>query len=215
MTSAIIFDMDGTLFQTNLILEPALEATFDVLREKGLWVGATPIETYREIMGVSLPVVWKTLCPEHSQEQQKKSNTLFQKKLIQQIKAKNGALYPGVEDTLANMAKHYSLYIASNGQQEYLNAISEVYQLDRYIQKIYSIDLIPSGDKSELVSFVQRENNIVKGYVVGDRASDIQAAKDNKFVSIGVRFDFSQEDELALADYTVEAFHEIGPIISR
>jgi len=29
MYSAVIFDMDGTLFQTNLILEPALEATFE------------------------------------------------------------------------------------------------------------------------------------------------------------------------------------------
>ena len=33
--SAIIFDMDGTLFQTNLILEPALEATFEQLQKAG------------------------------------------------------------------------------------------------------------------------------------------------------------------------------------
>lgn len=32
MNSAVIFDMDGTLFQTNLILEAALEATFEQLR---------------------------------------------------------------------------------------------------------------------------------------------------------------------------------------
>ena len=37
MNKAFIFDMDGTLFQTNLILEPALDATFDVLRTNGLW----------------------------------------------------------------------------------------------------------------------------------------------------------------------------------
>ena len=51
MNKAFIFDMDGTLFQTNLILEPALDATFDVLRTNGLWQGETPIEKYREIMG--------------------------------------------------------------------------------------------------------------------------------------------------------------------
>lgn len=45
MSKAIIFDMDGTLFQTNLILEPALEETFDVLRN--LWDTKTPIEQYR------------------------------------------------------------------------------------------------------------------------------------------------------------------------
>lgn len=37
MSRAIIFEMDGTLFQTNLILEPALEVTFDVLRKENLW----------------------------------------------------------------------------------------------------------------------------------------------------------------------------------
>lgn len=48
MNKAFIFDMDGTLFQTNLILEPALDATFDVLRTNGLWQGETPIEKYRD-----------------------------------------------------------------------------------------------------------------------------------------------------------------------
>ncbi|WP_414478594.1 hypothetical protein [Peribacillus frigoritolerans] len=47
MSKAIIFDMDGTLFQTNLILEPALEETFDVLRKENLWDTKTPIEQYR------------------------------------------------------------------------------------------------------------------------------------------------------------------------
>ncbi len=47
MSKAIIFDMDGTLFQTNLILEPALEATFEVLRKENLWDKKTPIEQYR------------------------------------------------------------------------------------------------------------------------------------------------------------------------
>lgn len=77
MKKAIIFDMDGTLFQTNLILEPALSATFDVLRAKGLWQGETPIEKYREIMGVPLSVVWETLCPMHTLETREESNALF------------------------------------------------------------------------------------------------------------------------------------------
>lgn len=45
-----IFDMDGTLFQTNLILTPALEETFQMLRDKGLWEGETPLERYEAIM---------------------------------------------------------------------------------------------------------------------------------------------------------------------
>ena len=68
------------------------------------------------------------------------------------------------------------------------------YQLTKWIKGIYSIDLIASGNKSELVSTVLKENNIHSGFVVGDRSSDIQAAL-NHLVSIGVRFDIAQEKE--------------------
>jgi len=215
MNSAIIFDMDGTLYQTNLILEPALEATFEQLRKNGQWTGTTPIEKYRQIMGVPLSVVWETLCPEHSVEIRQESNRLFQLALIEQISSCNGALYDEVENTLEKLSKHYPLFIASNGQTEYLQAIADTYQLTKWIKGIYSIDLIASGNKSELVTTVLKENNINHGFVVGDRSSDIQAALDNDLISIGVRFDFSQESELEKAHYTVNGFDEINKIIEK
>ncbi|WPK13327.1 HAD hydrolase-like protein [Lysinibacillus louembei] len=209
MTTAIIFDMDGTLFQTNLILEPALEATFDILRANDEWSGNTPIEKYREIMGVPLPVVWETLCPKHSTTQHLQSNKLFQQALIAQIQRGQGALYKGVEETLAALSTHYPLYIASNGQTAYLQAIVAQYQLDCFISGTYSIDLIASGNKSELVQLVKEQHHIESGYVVGDRSSDINAAQHNQLKSIGVRFDFAQDSELAQADYIVEDFIDI------
>lgn len=215
MNSAIIFDMDGTLFQTNLILEPALEATFEQLRQIGEWTGITPIEKYREIMGVPLPVVWENLCPKHTIHMREKSNHLFQLALIEQIKSGNGALYEEVESTLMRLADKYPLFIASNGQTAYLEAIAETYELTKWIKGIYSIDLITSGNKSELVSTVLKENNFQSGFVVGDRSSDIQAALDNQLISIGVRFDFAQENELEKANYIVNKFDEIQAIIEN
>lgn len=213
MSKAIIFDMDGTLFQTNLILEPALEETFDVLRKESLWDTKTPIEQYREIMGVPLPVVWKTLCPNHSLEIRVKSNEIFHKKLIELIQAQKGALYADVERTLNELSKKYPLFIASNGQIEYLQAIVETYNLDRFIQNAYSIQLIRSGNKSDLVQMVKNKNQIGNGYVVGDRSSDISAAKDNELIAVGVNFDFAQEDELIQADFVVNNFKEILELV--
>lgn len=204
MNKAFIFDMDGTLFQTNLILEPALDATFDVLRTNGLWQGETPIEKYREIMGVPLSVVWETLCPMHALEIREESNVLFHVKLIEQIRGHKGALYPNAEQTLATLSKNYPLYIASNGQVDYLQAIVETYQLERFIKGIYSIQAIASGHKSDLVKRVVDENKIDYGAVVGDRSSDIQAAQDNQLLSIGVRFDFAQDKELEKADIVID-----------
>ena len=213
MREAIIFDMDGTLFQTNLILEPALEATFDVLREENLWDRETPTEQYRKVMGVPLPIVWETLCPNHSLEIREKSNEMFQQKLIELIQAKRGALYDDVESTLMELSKKYPLFVASNGQTDYLEAIVKTYHLDRFIQHTYSIQQVNSGHKSDLVQVVIRENQIEKGYVVGDRSSDIAAAKDNGLIAVGVNFDFAQENELIQADFVVNHFKEILKLV--
>lgn len=213
MNRAIIFDMDGTLFQTNLILEPALEATFNVLRKEKLWNMKTPIEQYRKIMGVPLPVVWETLLPNHSIEIRNKSNDYFHNHLIDLIRNQQGALYDDVEFTLNELSKKHPLFIASNGQIEYLKAIVETYNLERFIQRTYSIQLIEPGDKSALVQMVKTENQIREGYVIGDRASDISAAKDNNLIAIGVNFDFAQEDELKKANYVVNNFKEILELV--
>ncbi|MBK3494255.1 HAD hydrolase-like protein [Viridibacillus sp. YIM B01967] len=213
MNKTIIFDMDGTLFQTNLILEPALETTFNVLRNRGLWNDKTPIEEYREIMGVPLPVVWETLLPQHSQKIRSEANTVFHEQLVQHIQAGNGALYEGVEATLESLANNYDLYIASNGQVEYLQAIVEKYRLDRWIKRTYSIQEIMSDSKSELVKGLVLENNISYGCVVGDRISDIKAAKDNQLIAIGCQFDFAKLSELEQADFVIQHISEVTSII--
>lgn len=215
MKAAIIFDMDGTLFQTNLILERALEATFEHLRKHGHWTGETPLAQYRNIMGVPLPVVWETLCPNHSAALRAKSNDLFQKALITHITARDGALYDGVEQTLATLSKQYPLFIASNGETDYLHAIADTYSLTNWIDGIYSIDRIASGNKSELVQTILQEHGIASGFVVGDRLSDFQAAIDNGLQAIGVRFHFAQQHELDQAHYVVDAFPDIVAITTK
>jgi adenosylhomocysteine nucleosidase len=54
---------------------------------------------------------------------------------------------------------------------------------------------------------------ITNGAVVGDRLSDIKAAKDNGLVAIGCRFDFAQEDELAQADIVIDDLMELKTIV--
>lgn len=214
MKKAIIFDMDGTIFQTNLILEEALEATFEKLRAQKLWKGATPIDTYRQIMGVPLQVVWQTLCPEHSEEVREQSNAWFHEQLVRLIRHKRGALYEGVEQTLSKLTVNHPIYIASNGQTPYLQAIFETYEMQQWVIKFYSIDEIESGNKSKLVQRVIDENQLETGFVIGDRLSDFVAAKDNGFQSIGVRFDFAQEDELEKADVVVNYFEDILAVVN-
>ncbi|AFC30689.1 MTA/SAH nucleosidase / phosphatase [Paenibacillus mucilaginosus 3016] len=214
MTDSIIFDMDGTLFRTDTILEHALEETFDYLRDLKAWSAETPLQAYRAIMGVPLPVVWDTLMPEHTDQMKHEANAFFQKQLIQNIRSGKGQLYPGVTELLTYLkSKGFTIYIASNGEIEYLQAIVEHYSLDSWVTKTFSIQHIQSQSKTDLVAHIIRTYDIRRAAVVGDRLSDILAAKKNGLLSIGCRFDFAQEEELRQADVIVNHLVEVQDYI--
>ncbi|WP_433944196.1 HAD hydrolase-like protein [Paenibacillus sp. SN-8-1] len=187
MVQSIIFDMDGTLFQTNRILEISLEDTFDQLRSHNEWDKETPIDQYREIMGVPLPKVWEALLPNHSIALRERTDAYFLGRLIENIRSGKGALYPNVENVFSYLKeKNCSIYIASNGLSEYLNAIVNYYKLDHWVTETFSIQQIESLNKSDLVKTIIEKYNVTSGAVVGDRLSDIKAAKDHGLVVIGL-----------------------------
>ncbi|OAK68452.1 HAD hydrolase-like protein [Lederbergia galactosidilytica] len=214
MLEAVIFDMDGTLFQTDKILEISLDDTFQYLRSMNKWSKATPIDQYREIMGVPLPEVWETLMPDHCNADREKTDAYFLERLVENIRSGKGALYPNIEEVFHFLQEnHCSIFIASNGLTKYLNAIVDYYQLGHWLTETCSIEQIESLNKSDLVQRIIKKYGITNGAVVGDRLSDIHAAKDNGLVSIGCHFDFAQKEELAQADIVVGDLIELISVL--
>lgn len=111
--------------------------------------------------------------------------------------------------------KNIWIVIASNGQTAYLQAIVNFYGLDCWVTETFSIERIETMKKSDLVAVIKKKYGITKGAVVGDRLSDIEAAKSNDLWAIGCRFDFAQEDELARADYVIDDLLELLPIVQK
>ena len=216
MAQSLIFDMDGTLFQTDKILELSLDDAFSRLQSLNKWDKETPIDKYREIMGVPLPKVWETLLPNHSVEEREQTDAYFLERLIENISNGKGALYPNVKEVFSYLKENdCSIYIASNGLTEYLKAIVRYYHLDEWVTETFSIQQIESLNKSDLVQSIIKKYGITNGAVVGDRLSDINAAKDNGLVSIGCNFDFAREDELSQADMVIDDLTELQTILSK
>ncbi|ACT00047.1 Haloacid dehalogenase domain protein hydrolase [Paenibacillus sp. JDR-2] len=216
MVRSLIFDMDGTLFQTDKILEISLEDAYNRLRSLHKWDNETPIEKYREIMGVPLPKVWEALLPDHSMADREETDAYFLQRLIHNINSGKGALYPHVEEVFRYLKEQRcSIYIASNGLTEYLKAIVRYYQLDRWVTETFSIEQIDSLNKSDLVQTIMEKFGISHAAVVGDRLSDIRAAKDNGLTAVGCHFDFAREDELVQADYVIHDLNELKALIDR
>lgn len=216
MSQSLIFDMDGTLFQTDKILELSLEDTFNHLRLLNKWDTGTPIDKYRQIMGVPLPMVWENLLPNHSNEVREQTDAYFLDRLIENIRSGKGALYPNVNEVFIYLKENNcSIYIASNGLTEYLKAIVSYYNLDNWVTETFSIQQIESLNKTDLVRSIIKKYEITNGAVVGDRISDINAAKDNGLVSIGCNFDFAQEEELSQADIVIDDLIELKTILPK
>lgn len=216
LVQSVIFDMDGTLFQTDKILELSLDNTFNHLRSLNLWDTVTPIKKYREIMGVPLPKVWESLLPNHSKDVREITDAYFQERLIENINNGNGALYPNVCEVFGYLKdNNYSIYIASNGLTEYLNAIVKYYNLDNWVTETFSIQQIQSLNKGDLVKTIINKYDIKYGAVIGDRLSDINAAKDNSLIAIGCNFDFSQEGELEHADIVIDDLIQLKRIFAK
>ncbi|PGE94835.1 nucleosidase [Bacillus pseudomycoides] len=214
MLQSLIFDMDGTLFQTEKILELSLNDTFNHLRSLNLWDTVTPINKYREIMGVPLPKVWEALLPNHSNEVREQTDAYFLERLVENIRSGKGALYPNVKEVFRYLKENNcSIYIASNGLTEYSQAIVSYYNLDNWVTETFSIQQIRTLDKGDLVKTIIKKYDIKKAAVVGDRLSDINAAKDNGLIAIGCNFDFAQEDELAQADLVINDLMELKTIL--
>lgn len=214
MIQSFIFDMDGTLFQTDKILEISLEDTFNHLKSRNKWDKETPIDKYREIMGAPLPKVWETLLPNHSIEDREQADAYFLERLIENINSGKGDLYPNVKEVFRFLTENNcSIYIASNGLIAYLDAIVKFYDLDNWVTETCSIQQIESLNKSDLVKTIIDKYGITHGAVVGDRISDINAAKDNGLVAIGCNFDFAQEDEFAQADIVIDDLNELKSIV--
>ncbi|PFG12203.1 adenosylhomocysteine nucleosidase [Bacillus sp. es.036] len=213
---AVIFDMDGTLFQTNKILALSLEDTFQYLRSINQWDGEAPIAQYREIMGVPLPKVWEALLPDHSMEVRERTDAHFLKRLIVNINDGKGELYPNVKEVFSSLKENQcAIYIASNGLSDYLEAIVRHYGLDHWVTETFSIQRVDSLKKSDLVQKIAEKYELTDAVVVGDRLSDINAAKDNGFVSIGCHFDFAKEEEFDQADRVIHNLNELTMVLTE
>ncbi|MGL4821062.1 MAG: HAD family hydrolase, partial [Bacilli bacterium] len=156
------------------------------------------------------PVVWATLLPLHSEPVRQQADAVFQLQLIHQIQSGHGALYPNAIRTLTALKEQgFTLFIASNGLEPYLQSIVAYYNLDQWMTETWSIARVASLHKSDLVRAIVETYNIAEGAVVGDRLSDIQAAKDNNLLAVGCRFDFAKPEELQYADVIVDDLLEL------
>lgn len=211
ISNAILFDMDGTLLQTEKLSTPAFQQTFNDLRIRGLWDRPTPSDSeLTNVLGMTINQLWETLMPGANTEIKMIADTLMlenEEKLLQEGVTD---LYPGVRELLHSLYEQgISLFVASNGLEAYIDAICNQFSITHLFTDLYSAGRFQTKSKNDLIAKLLSDHQIERAVMVGDRQSDVDAGKTNGLFTIGCDFGFAKPGELDGADVVVHQFSEI------
>lgn len=212
---SIIFDLDGTLFQTDKLVVPAFDATIKQLRNEGFSsVDLPKKEDILSVVGLTTEKIWNILLPNLPEDFHEKANKILLENELSSINDGYGALYPGVIETLIELKNRgYRLFIASNGLKEYVYGVTNAFRINHLFEAMYSAGEFNTNIKTDLVKKLILDYKINKAAMVGDRSSDVEAGIGNNLYVIGCDFGFSSKNELENANTLINEFTQLLDII--
>lgn len=169
---AIIFDLDGTLWNT---VDSCLKATSFVKEEHSDITRDVTKEQIESAMGKTsdeIVNIYYGYLPREKGEEY--ANEAFNKNVDNLLK-EGGTLYPNTRDTIIKLSKKYKLYIVSNCVKGYIESFLNTSGLKDCFSdyESYGNTLLSKGENIKLV--IDR-NNLKNPIYVGDTKGDMEAS---------------------------------------
>ncbi|WP_232699761.1 HAD family hydrolase [Brevibacillus daliensis] len=208
---AVIFDMDGTLLQSETLAVPSFRGALKDLKEMGLYEGDLPTDRQiTETLGMIAEEIWPKLIPGSDEKTHEIATQLLSKHEEHLVSEGCVHLYPGViEQITALHEAGNALFVASNAQEGYVEWICDYFSITHLFTDLYSAGRFQTKSKVDLVAHLIKTYNVQDGVMVGDRKSDIEAGKKNGLKTIGCDFGFAHPGELDGAHIKIKSFAEI------
>ncbi len=214
---AMIFDMDGTLFQTESLLIPAYHATFDEMRREGSYTDETPDENIIiGCLGMLLPEIWRRVLPDADEQVRQRADELFVRYELEYLEKGYGELYPGVAEILNRLkASGIRLFVASNGLEGYVRGVARMKGITPLFEELYSAGEHQTSSKVDLVRLLLERHNLRDAWMVGDRSSDVEAGLKNNLTVIGCDYaGFGDGSELNGSHVRIRSFAELPELFT-
>lgn len=208
MKKGIIFDMDGTLWDSST------EVAFSwskAIESSDITDRVLTKEEFMKVMGKPMDELIAVLFPELDTDQQKELLALCGEKENDYLREHGANLYPKVEQTLALLQEDYFLAIVSNCQCGYIEAFLEHYGFGKYISDIqcFGMNELPKGENIRLV--VER-NHLDQAVYVGDIQGDYEASMQAGVEFIHAAYGFG---EIEASVPGIEAFEELPDVVEH
>jgi phosphoglycolate phosphatase len=218
MPRLVIFDVDGTLVDSQHDIVAAMEAAFN-----GIGRPAPTREVILSIVGLSLDVAIPVLAPELRAADHGRLVAGY-KGAYMELRAQVGAaqsspLYPGaraVLDALRN-APDVLLGVATGKSKRGLNKLLEGHGLQGHFVTQQCADFHPSKPHPSMILAALEEAGVApdEAVMVGDTAYDMEMAAAAGVAGIGVSWGYHARDRLTGARVIVDDFAAIAPALDK
>ena len=207
MKSAIIFDLDGTLWE-------CVDSTWTSLNEIAKKYNCNSIskELVCQNYGNSKSDSAKLLFPYLPQEEAFKLLDEADDLNVKKLTNNGGFIYPGLEDTLFKLREKYDLYIVSNtATKKYIESFLISSKLFKYFKDyVAASEIILS--KGNAVIKLMDDYYIDKAIYVGDTQKDYEAAKTANIPFIQCLYGFGKELD---CKYKINNISELCDIVDK
>ena len=187
MDKAIIFDLDGTLWDTSRETKRVWK---NVAKNYNIKINK---EKIKQIMGFTKVEIIEYLFKENM-EKGNEFITECQTQENEYLREKGGHIYVNTISTIKSLSTKYDLYIVSNCQSGYIETFLNYYSIENYF-KDYECSGNTGLSKYENIRNLIKRNNILKAIYVGDTIKDYEAANKNKLPFIWAEYGFGKCDK--------------------
>lgn len=199
---AIIFDLDGTLWDTidscykvlNFVKKKHEDITENITKEQ-----------IKSAMGKSLDEIvniYYGYLPRKKGEEY--TNEAFNKNAENLLK-EGGTLYPNTKETIIELSKKYKLFIVSNCTKDYIESFLNTSELKKYFNdyEVYGNTFL---NKAENIKIIIERNNLKNPIYVGDTKGDMEASKTAGIPFVYTSYGFGNVKEF---DYKINNISEL------
>ena len=198
---SFIFDVDGTIWDTTLVVANAWNRA---LTELNLSERVSDV-ILKGLFGLPMDDIISKILPAESKETREKFKPLCYKYEHEYLLETGGTVYPGVKETFKALSQSRSLFIVSNCQSGYIELMMKKTGITDYVK-----DFACYGDKgllkAENIRLIVSRNSLKKPVYVGDTQMDADACDTAQVPIIHAAYGFGT----VKAPYA--AIHNIGEL---
>ncbi len=208
MTDSIIFDVDGTIWDTTPVVAKAWNAALD---ENGLSYAHVDADRLKGLFGLPMDDIIADILPKEplsKREQFKKLCYLYEHEYLRK---EPGALYPEIKEVFIKLSEKIPVFIISNCQSGYIELLLEKTGLAPYVK-----DFSCYGDKgllkAENIRLTVKKYDLKHPYYVGDTQMDANACLEAGVPIIYASYGFGKVEK---PDIVIEKPADLLKLIQR